>query len=203
MKDRLLRWLPSAAFFVFLPGCFITNNLGIQPAGAYSGLELKTALADRGFINFTLGVYGYCEQYSNSGTCRRAAGDEISRGALISYFVLPAKVAELERIEDDAFYTGQSAEKCLSKVGSGLFLTVNAMITNNATKDTTGSVTDESIRKGVELAVPVAPVVAAFNCYGILEEPGPLIYLGRTDKVFGGEGDGDGEGEGEGDGGGE
>lgn len=202
------RWIQSsliiAAGFVS-SGCFVTNPLGIQPPGSYSGLELKQALADRGFLNFWLGVVGYCEKFSNSKNCRDAAEDDgtLTEAALLSSYMTPYAVESVTILENTNFYTGQSAEKCLERVGTGIFLGVNVILTRNEVKDTSGAVTDEGIQSAVELAGPVAPYMAALNCKDTLEEPGPLVYLGRTDKLFGdddesgdgGGGDGDGESE--------
>ncbi len=194
MKQFRLRLITLAGGPLLLSGCFITNAIGFPPPGSYTGLEVKQALGERGFLNFYLGAYAFCEQFSNSQVCREAAGKEIQNGAALSSYLAPYKVAEIERIENDSIYTGQSAEECVSKVGTGIFLTANVLATNNLVKDTAGNIADESIRFGLELAGPIAAIIAAENCREILEEPGPLIYLGRTDKIFDDDG-GDDDGE--------
>lgn len=95
------------------PGCLITNRLGLQPLGSVSGEEIRKRVQGLAQVNFFLGMYSYCSQFDPVDVCLEESLAPSITGGFIAATLASTNI---EGLEDDRYYTVDSASECLRAV---------------------------------------------------------------------------------------
>jgi small lipoprotein (TIGR04452 family) len=108
------RFLPAVLVVLIVgPGCLLTDKLGLQPLGSVSGAEVRSRAQGLAQVNFFLGVYSYCSQFDPVDVCLDESLTPSITGGIIAGAIASSNIADLE---DDKFYTVDSASECLRAV---------------------------------------------------------------------------------------
>lgn len=170
----LLRVLAASAV-LSLAGCLLTNELGLKPPGAISGAELRNEAGETALLGFQLSVSGYCNRFSaGRSTCASEVRDGKSAGSFLALALTP----DYSGIDPGAFYTGESANECLSNILLQMLLLPNLYLQAEDGPTSSGSITLDHPTDSVRNAALFAVVMAGSTCESVLEAPGPLLYLG-------------------------
>lgn len=171
MKLQIKKIAIAAAFLLF-PGCFITNELGIQPLRSFSGAHVKEYITAVGVFGFTASInYGYCNRYTNVDECRRMLGDaNVAENALLAGSILSQRLD----VNQTDFYTAISVYKCETEFLKNMLLWPVLML--GSQEKQTGQVTlIIQPREALREAAIVSALMSVDKCNGILDEPGPIF----------------------------
>ena len=163
------------------PGCLLTNELGLPSPGAVSGGELQDRVRESALLAFSLSLKGYCNRFSGGdSTCDNEVGDGERKAQAYLHLLLP----DFAGIDVGTFYTARSAADCEAEILLGTLLLPGLYLQEQERRTTTGSIT---LRKPADLVVDAAVFTAFMTgdaCAAVLDETGPLLYVGAADWNF-------------------
>lgn len=117
------RRIAAAVLAVSLAGnsaCLLTDRMGIEPAEATQGKEVKQVLAQAGEFVAMLTQY----LFLSNGLSVNSATGSLARDIVAAGIVTPTSAT----IDDDAYYTNESVEACRSKIQFEGMLLVGAAV---------------------------------------------------------------------------
>jgi len=171
MKSSIKTLALTGALFL-LQGCFITNELGLQPLRSFTGRHVKDYITAVGVFGFTGAIqYGYCRRYSNGDECRRMLGDaNIAENALLAGTILSQRLD----VNQTDFYTAVSVYQCETEFIKNMVLWPVVILGSEERQ--TGQVT-LILKPSVALreAAIVSAMASVEKCNNILDEPGPIF----------------------------
>ncbi|MBE7439975.1 MAG: hypothetical protein HS115_16095 [Spirochaetales bacterium] len=171
MKKKI-KTLALTGAILLLQGCFITNELGIQPLRSFTGRHVKDYMTAVGVFGFTGSIqYGYCRRYTNGDECRRMLGDaNIAENALLAGTILSQRLD----VNQTDFYTAVSVYKCETEFIKNMVLWPVLMLGSKERPSGQITVITEPADALREAAI-VSALSSVEKCNNILDEPGPIF----------------------------
>ncbi len=163
--------IASLAIF-FSQACFLTDKIGLAPLGSIKGADLRDRIASIVQVNFFLGVYSYCTQFKPVDVCLEESLSPAVTGGIAAGIIASNYV---EGLEDDSYYTVQSASDCLRSAGYSVNFLVFSILDGKKRCDSVGCLPARGSE--VSSASLTTGLLGASLCE--LEETGNVLSIGR------------------------